>query len=123
MLILNMLYSMVFNKCSRCHQGDVFVSKNPYNLSKLFELHKNCSNCNLEYMPEPSFFLWSLICFLCHIIRLVYDLVCIRVYPTPLGNSGLCNFCDGIYCTYSATYLALVAAYLAQLFFHIQKRI
>ena len=56
MLILNILYSMITNKCSRCHQGDVFVSKNPYNLSKMFDTHKTCSHCGLKYEKEPSFF-------------------------------------------------------------------
>ncbi len=55
-----MLYSMFGNKCSRCHQGDVFVSKNPYNLSKLFQLHKTCSHCHLEFEKEPSFFYGAL---------------------------------------------------------------
>lgn len=60
MLIFNMLYSMLFNKCSRCHQGDVFESNNPYNLSKMFKLHKTCSHCHLEYEHEPSFFYGAL---------------------------------------------------------------
>jgi uncharacterized protein (DUF983 family) len=60
MLILNILYSMIMNKCSRCHQGDVFVSKNPYNFSKMFEVHKTCSHCNLKYEKEPSFFYGAL---------------------------------------------------------------
>ena len=47
---------MITNKCSRCHQGDVFVSKNPYNLSKMFDTHKTCSDCGLKYEKEPSFF-------------------------------------------------------------------
>ena len=47
---------MIMNKCSRCHQGDVFVSKNPYKLSKMFEMHKSCSHCHLEYEREPNFF-------------------------------------------------------------------
>ncbi len=56
MLIFNMLYSMLFNKCSRCHQGDVFESKNPYDLTKMFKMHKTCSHCHLQYEDEPSFF-------------------------------------------------------------------
>lgn len=60
MLIYHILYSMLMNKCSRCHQGDVFVSKNPYNLSKMFNMHKTCSHCNLEYEREPSFFYGAL---------------------------------------------------------------
>lgn len=60
MLIYNILYSMTLNKCSRCHQGDVFVSKNPYKLSRMFEMHKTCSHCHLEYEREPSFFYGAL---------------------------------------------------------------
>lgn len=55
-MLLNIFYSMIMNKCSRCHQGDVFVSKNPYNLFRMFEVHKTCSHCNLKYEKEPSFF-------------------------------------------------------------------
>ena len=60
MLLFNILYSMIMNKCSRCHQGDVFVSKNPYNLSNMFKLHKTCSHCNLKYEKEPHFFYGAL---------------------------------------------------------------
>lgn len=60
MLVFNILYSMLFNKCSRCHKGDVFVSKNPYNLSKMFNLHETCSHCELKYESEPSFFYGAL---------------------------------------------------------------
>lgn len=51
---------MLFNKCSRCHKGDVFVSKNPYELSKMFQLHDSCSHCKLVYVNEPSFFYGAL---------------------------------------------------------------
>lgn len=47
---------MLFNKCPRCHQGDVFTSKNPFNLSKIFSMHQTCSHCELKYEKEPSFF-------------------------------------------------------------------
>lgn len=51
---------MLTNKCSRCHQGDIFISKNPYNLSKMFKLHEHCSHCDLKYEREPSFFYGAL---------------------------------------------------------------
>lgn len=60
MIVFNILYSMILNKCSRCHQGDVFVSKNPYDLSKMFKLHKSCTHCNLKYEKEPHFFYGAL---------------------------------------------------------------
>jgi uncharacterized protein (DUF983 family) len=60
MLLLNMFYSMIANKCSRCHQGDVFENKNPYNFSKLFNMNKNCRHCGLKFEKEPSFFYGAL---------------------------------------------------------------
>jgi len=50
------LFSILFNKCPKCHEGDFMVEKNPFKLHKAFEMHKNCSNCNFKYMMEPSFF-------------------------------------------------------------------
>lgn len=56
MKLANITYSTVTNKCSRCHQGQVFKEANPYILGKMFSLHEKCSNCALKYEREPSFF-------------------------------------------------------------------
>ncbi|MBK6522449.1 MAG: DUF983 domain-containing protein [Sphingobacteriaceae bacterium] len=56
MKIFYTIYSMLFNKCSRCHQGDVFTHKNPYDLKNMFSMHKSCEHCNLVYQREPGFF-------------------------------------------------------------------
>jgi uncharacterized protein (DUF983 family) len=50
------IYSIFKFRCPRCHDGDVFEDKNPYNLSKLFKMHETCSHCGLRYEIEPSFF-------------------------------------------------------------------
>lgn len=50
------LYSILFNKCPRCHEGDFMVEKNMFKLSKAFKMHEKCSNCGLKYTMEPSFF-------------------------------------------------------------------
>ena len=50
------LYSIINNKCPQCHEGDFFEESNPYKLKSLFDMHRNCSNCNLKYEIEPSFF-------------------------------------------------------------------
>jgi uncharacterized protein (DUF983 family) len=52
----NKLYSIFNNKCPRCHEGDFFKHKISFNVKKVTTLHDNCSNCNLKYMMEPSFF-------------------------------------------------------------------
>lgn len=60
MRILNTFYSMLFNKCPRCHSGNVFKAANPYELDKIFHLHEHCSNCQLKFEREPSFFYGAL---------------------------------------------------------------
>jgi len=50
------LYSILFNKCPQCHEGDFMEEKNILKLHKAFNMHKTCSYCGLKYMMEPSFF-------------------------------------------------------------------
>lgn len=49
-------YSVTKGKCPRCHEGDFFENKLTFNLLKTAKTHENCSNCNLKYSLEPSFF-------------------------------------------------------------------
>ncbi len=50
------LYSILFNKCPRCHEGDFMKEKNMFKLHKSFQMNEHCSKCGLKYMMEPSFF-------------------------------------------------------------------
>ena len=50
------LYSITKGKCPKCHEGDFFRFGFTFNPSKVTKIHDNCSNCNLKYMLEPSFF-------------------------------------------------------------------
>ncbi|PKP11162.1 MAG: DUF983 domain-containing protein [Bacteroidetes bacterium HGW-Bacteroidetes-3] len=50
------LYSILFNKCPRCHEGDFMKEKNMFKLNKAFQMNDHCSVCGLKYMMEPSFF-------------------------------------------------------------------
>ena len=50
------LFSIVYGKCPKCHEGDFFKYGFTFNPSKITKLHENCSNCGLKYMMEPSFF-------------------------------------------------------------------
>ncbi|WP_040006458.1 DUF983 domain-containing protein [Fibrisoma limi] len=51
------LYSIVFNKCPRCHQGDFFVTNTAF--SRHFdEMHDHCPQCGLNFTPEPGFY-WA----------------------------------------------------------------
>lgn len=50
------LYSILKLKCPQCHEGDFFIQKSPFKIKQLTKTHKNCPNCNLKYMREPSFY-------------------------------------------------------------------
>lgn len=50
------LYSIFNNKCPRCHEGDFFAEKSFLKFGRILKLHENCSNCNLKYAMEPSFY-------------------------------------------------------------------
>jgi uncharacterized protein (DUF983 family) len=51
------LYSILFNRCPRCHKGKFWFSNNPFKnifLSSKKEI-KSCSNCSLVYEMELGF--------------------------------------------------------------------
>lgn len=50
------IYSIFTGKCPVCHQGDMYITKNPYILSQTLKMHDRCSHCNKKFMIEPSFF-------------------------------------------------------------------
>jgi len=54
------LYSVLFNKCPKCHKGDFFISKNAYNLKTFDKMHKHCPNCNESYIRETGFFVGAM---------------------------------------------------------------
>ena len=49
------LYGILKMKCPRCHEGS-FYNSHPYNFSKMGEVNKQCSKCNLKFSLEPSFY-------------------------------------------------------------------
>lgn len=50
------LVSIAQMKCPRCHEGDIYVHKNAYNLSNAGKMHSQCPACGLDYQPEPGFY-------------------------------------------------------------------
>lgn len=60
MIIPEITYSVLKNKCPRCHKGKIFVSNNPYDPWKFSKMHDSCSECHLHYEKEPGFFYGAL---------------------------------------------------------------
>ncbi|HYG40034.1 MAG TPA: DUF983 domain-containing protein [Cytophagales bacterium] len=50
------LYSIVHSKCPRCHEGEIFIYKNPYTKLAFRRIHDTCSVCGQPFEPEPGFF-------------------------------------------------------------------
>jgi uncharacterized protein (DUF983 family) len=55
-LMSTKLYSIFAQKCPRCHEGELFINKNPYKFSNWDKMHNDCPNCHLHYEREPGFF-------------------------------------------------------------------
>ena len=49
-------YSIVYCRCPRCHEGDYFVTQNPYNLKKFTKIHDECKQCKQPFIIEPGFY-------------------------------------------------------------------
>lgn len=56
MILSEITYSTLRNKCPRCHKGQVFETNNAYHLSKAFRMHHSCDTCHLKYERETGFF-------------------------------------------------------------------
>lgn len=50
------MYSILFNKCPRCQEGDFFEGRQAFNLKTFDRMHKKCPVCGQDYEPEPGFY-------------------------------------------------------------------
>ncbi len=53
------LYSIIFLKCPRCHEGP-FLRSHPYDLRNMNRVRESCPVCHLKYRIEPSFYYGSM---------------------------------------------------------------
>jgi len=60
MLKGNKLYSILYNKCPQCHEGDFFKTKSAFDLKHFDEMHDHCSVCGMRYEREPGFYTGSM---------------------------------------------------------------
>jgi uncharacterized protein (DUF983 family) len=50
------LYSILNNKCPRCHEGDFYITKHPYQIHNFGKNHEHCSACGYKFEKEPGYF-------------------------------------------------------------------
>jgi uncharacterized protein (DUF983 family) len=49
------LYSILYHKCPRCHEGNLFKTR-AYDLKHFTEMPTKCEHCHQRYALEPSFY-------------------------------------------------------------------
>lgn len=49
------LYSMLWQKCPRCHEGDLF-SAGVYDYKRLADMPEKCPHCGQRFKLEPQFY-------------------------------------------------------------------
>ena len=50
------LKAILHQRCPRCREGNMFKCKNPYRLSTLLGMYKNCPVCRQRMELEPGFY-------------------------------------------------------------------
>jgi len=50
------LYNILKLKCPRCREGDLFLTKNPYNLKLFDKMPKRCPVCGEDFQRESGFY-------------------------------------------------------------------
>jgi len=78
---MNKLGATLLMKCPRCHEGDVFVTKNPYAFGKMTVMHEHCPHCNLRYEKEMGFFYGAMyVSYMFNIALFVVATVCYYLF-------------------------------------------
>ena len=50
------LYSIIKLKCPRCQEGDLFITRNPYDFKNFDKMPKRCPVCNEDLQRESGFY-------------------------------------------------------------------
>lgn len=50
------IYSVLYLKCPKCNEGDLFLCKNPYNYKLFDKMPDKCPVCNEDFVREIGFY-------------------------------------------------------------------
>lgn len=50
------MYSIIKLKCPRCQEGDLFLTKNPYNLKMFDKMPRRCPVCGEDFEKETGYY-------------------------------------------------------------------
>ncbi|MEM9000138.1 MAG: DUF983 domain-containing protein [Bacteroidota bacterium] len=84
------LYSILTGSCPKCHRESMYVNRNPYRLSDLFNMHERCSHCHTKYKIEPSFFYGSM--YVSYAVGVAFAIAAFVIAFLILGTSLINSF-------------------------------
>jgi uncharacterized protein (DUF983 family) len=79
----NRIYSVLFNKCPRCGEGDFFITKSAYSL-KFDKMNKACPHCGENLVPEPGFYQGAL--YMSYAFYVVFMLIYFFIFVNFFGE-------------------------------------
>jgi len=105
----NKLYTVLFNKCPRCGEGDFFITKSAYSF-KFDQMNKHCPKCGENLVPEPGFYQGAL--YMSYAFYVAFMLVYFFIFVNFLGE----------YLDYFLYSIIPVLILLTPLFYRIARR-
>ncbi len=55
-MLKDIIYSTIANKCPQCHQTNVFITNNAFDLKRFDKMNVTCDCCGLKYEKEPGYY-------------------------------------------------------------------
>lgn len=83
------LYSILHFKCPHCHEGEFFMDRNPYNLSKAGDVLDECLVCHRRYSPEPGFYFGAMYVAYALTVATFVTAYVATVVLYPMASTGL----------------------------------
>ena len=77
------LLSIIRNKCPRCRKGDLFTTRNPYRLGKLYSMPENCPVCGQKIRLYRDF--WYIANYISYALCALTSLISLILYWVIIG--------------------------------------
>ena len=81
-----MILSILKMKCPKCHTGDMFIHRNPYNLKLIDKMYPKCLCCGENLEPEPGFYFGAM--YVSYGLGVIFFLLTFYLMHLLLGVEG-----------------------------------
>lgn len=79
------LYSIIYQKCPRCHRGYMFTPRNPYQNFKFSAMNEKCFVCGKKFEIEVGFFYGAM--YVSYFLTVMFSGLCFLTFSVLLHLS------------------------------------